>query len=154
MSRELKIEVTAVADFRTVSARCDVCVTCTTAQKWFLGKDDVPEGMFIAAVGADNEHKQELEPELLAQAKLVTDITDQCAVMGDLHHAIAAGVRQREDVHAELGEVVAGKKPGRTLPQEITIFDSTGMALQDVAAAIAVYEAAQRGGQAEKFALS
>lgn len=154
MSDELRIEVEAVADFRSVISKCDVCVTCTPAQKWFLGAADVPEGMFVAAVGADNEHKQELEPALLAKAKVVTDITDQCAVMGDLHHAIATGVCTREGVHAELGEIVAGKKPGRSSSQEITIFDSTGMALQDVAAAIAVYEAALRSGTAKTFPLA
>jgi alanine dehydrogenase len=152
MSEELKIEVEAITDFRSVISKCDVCVTCTSAQKWFLGADDVPEGMFVAAVGADNEQKQELEPALLAKAKVVTDITDQCVVMGDLHHAIVAGVCTRDDVHAELGEVVAGKKPGRTSSNEITIFDSTGMALQDVAAAIAVYEAVRlQGGSTFSF---
>jgi alanine dehydrogenase len=110
--------------------------------------------MFVAAVGADNEHKQELQPELLAQSKLVTDLTDQCAVMGDLHHALEAGVLRRAQVHAELGEIVAGKKPGRTSKDEITIFDSTGMALQDVAAAIGVYEAAVAAGTAKIFAVS
>lgn len=154
MTMDLKLEVEPVADFRSVIARCDVCVTCTPAQKWFLGKDDAPEGMFIAAVGADNEHKQEIQPELMAKAKVVTDITDQCAVMGDLHHAIAAGKCQKENVHAELGELVAGKKPGRTSPQEITIFDSTGMALQDVAAAIGVYEAALVRGGVRTFPLA
>jgi alanine dehydrogenase len=154
ISRELKIECEPVADFRTVIAQCDVCVTCTPATKWFLGKDDVPAGMFVAAVGADNEHKQELQPELLAKAKLVTDLTDQCAVMGDLHHALEAGVVRRDQVHAELGEIVAGKKPGRTSSEEITIFDSTGMALQDVAAAIAVYEAAVAADTAKTFVVS
>ncbi|HUR37129.1 MAG TPA: ornithine cyclodeaminase family protein [Terriglobales bacterium] len=154
MSRELKIEVEAVADFRSVIAKCDICVTCTTSQKWFLGKDDVPDGMFVAAVGADNEHKQELQPELFARAKVVTDVTDQCAVMGDLHHALESGACTRDDVYAELGEVVAGRKPGRTSATEITIFDSTGMALQDVASAIRVYEAALATPSARHFSIA
>jgi alanine dehydrogenase len=66
--------------------------------------------------------------------------------MGDLHHALDAGVLTRADVHAELGEVVAGRKPGRESEEEIIIFDSTGMALQDVAAAAFAYEKAQRNG--------
>jgi len=153
MAAELRIDVTPAEDFRSVIGRCDACVTCTTAHEWFLSAADVPPGMFIAAVGADNEHKQELQPELLAKAKVVTDITDQCAAMGDLHHALAAGLFTRDRVHAELGEIVAGKKPGRTSTQEITIFDSTGMALQDVAAAVAVYEAAALQGSAQRFGL-
>jgi ornithine cyclodeaminase/alanine dehydrogenase len=103
-------------------------------------------GTFIAAVGADNPEKQELEPELMASAKIVVDILDQCASSGDLHHAIRAGAVSRSDVHAELGEVVAGKKPGRTSQKETIIFDSTGMALQDVAAAALVYEKAEQAG--------
>lgn len=154
MSAELGIDVAPVEDFRSVIGQCDVCVTCTTARQWFLGTTDIPLGTFIAAVGADNEHKQELQPELLAKAKVVTDITDQCAVMGDLHHAIAAGLLTRGHVHAELGEIVAGYTPGRTSGEEIIIFDSTGMALQDVAAAVAVYEAAVRHGGLPNFQLT
>jgi ornithine cyclodeaminase/alanine dehydrogenase-like protein (mu-crystallin family) len=62
--------------------------------------------------------------------------------MGDLHHALQSGLMTRDDVHAELGEIVAGRKPGRESEDEIIVFDSTGMALQDVAAAALVYESA------------
>jgi ornithine cyclodeaminase/alanine dehydrogenase-like protein (mu-crystallin family) len=96
----------------------------------------------VAGVGADNEDKQELDPALLARAAVVVDILDQAAVAGDLHHAIAAGVMTRDDVRAELGEVVAGTKAGRLHHDEIIVFDSTGTALQDVAASVAVYEKA------------
>jgi ornithine cyclodeaminase/alanine dehydrogenase-like protein (mu-crystallin family) len=99
----------------------------------------VRPGTFIAAVGADHEDKQEIEPALLAAAKVVTDLTAQAAAIGDLHHAIASGAMAREDVHGELGEVVAGLKPGRTGDDEVTVFDSTGTGIQDVAAAIAAY---------------
>jgi ornithine cyclodeaminase/alanine dehydrogenase-like protein (mu-crystallin family) len=70
---------------------------------------------------------------------IVTCTTAQAAAIGDLHHAIAAGVMTADDVHAELGEVVAGRKRGRAGDEEITVFDSTGTGLQDVAAAIAAY---------------
>ena len=100
-------------------------------------------GTFIAAVGADSESKQEIEPALLAQSKVVTDLTAQAAPIGDLHHAIDAGVMSMTDVHAELAEVIAGRKPGREAADEIIVFDSTGTGLQDVAAAIAVYQQAQ-----------
>ncbi len=82
----------------------------------------------------------------MATAKIVCDVLEQCAVMGDLHHALTGGVVRREDVHAELGEVVAGKKRGRESDAEIIVFDSTGMALQDVAAAAILYEKANRQG--------
>ena len=99
-------------------------------------------GSFIAAVGADSEDKQELDVDLLAASAIVADILEQCATIGDLHHAIAANRLQREDVRAELGEVVAGTKPGRRSDEEIVVFDSTGTAIQDVAAAAVAYERA------------
>jgi len=120
----------------------DVVVTCTTAKRYFVAREMVRPGTFVAAVGADNEEKQEIDPALLAAAKVVTDVTAQAAVIGDLHHAIAAGVMSPADVHAELAQIVCGRKPGRESDHEITVFDSTGTGLQDVAAAIAAYGAA------------
>src|SRR5262249_4175609 len=114
-------------------------------------QEHVAPGTFVAGVGADNEDKQELDPRLLASSKVVADVLEQCAEIGDLHHAIAAGLMQRGDVHAELAEVVAGKKAGRTSQEEITIFDSTGTALQDVAAAAVVYERARNGERGGVF---
>ena len=148
MARERGLTVTAVSDLALALQKSDVCVTCTPAKKFFIRKEDVPAGMFIAAVGADNEYKQELDPKLLtAKNKIVVDVLQQCATIGDLHHAIAAGMLTASAVHAELGETVCGKKPGRTTAEEITIFDSTGMALQDVASAAMVYERAVAAGR-------
>jgi ornithine cyclodeaminase/alanine dehydrogenase-like protein (mu-crystallin family) len=107
----------------------------------------VRPGAFIAAVGADNAEKQELDPQLFVANKIVVDILEQCATIGDLHHALEKGLLAKSDVHAELGEIVAGKKAGRTAKDEITIFDSTGMALQDAAAAALVYEKAISSGK-------
>jgi alanine dehydrogenase len=146
LTSELKISVEPVPDLAAAVRQSDICVTCTTSRQPLVGSDDVSPGTFIAAVGADNPEKQELHPSLMARSKIVCDILEQCAAMGDLHHALEAGVVTRANVHAELGEVVAGKKPGRESQEEITIFDSTGMALQDVAAAAFLYEKAQRDG--------
>ena len=98
-------------------------------------------------MGADNEHKQEVDPRLLADAALVVDVLEQSATIGELHHALDAGLMTRGDVRAELGDVIAGRRPGRLSDQEIVIFDSTGTALQDVAAAVAVYERALATGR-------
>jgi len=146
LTEHLGIRATAVSDLATTVRQSDICVTCTTSHEPLLGPDDVSPGTFIAAVGADNPEKQELGPALMAKSKIVADILEQCASIGDLNHAIAAGVVTRADVHAELSEIVAGTKPGRESDEEITIFDSTGMALQDVAAAALLYEKAQRQG--------
>jgi ornithine cyclodeaminase/alanine dehydrogenase-like protein (mu-crystallin family) len=78
----------------------------------------------------------------MANCTIVADLAEQCASIGDLHHALTSGMMKISDLQAELGEVVAGTKPGRRSPEERIIFDSTGMALQDVAAAAAVYERA------------
>ena len=146
LSEDLAIPVTLVTDLAAAVRQSDICVTCTPSREPLLGSDDVMPGTLIAAVGADNPEKQELAPALMAKSKIVADVLEQCAAMGDLHHALEAGVVTLGDVHAELCEVVAGKKPGRESDEEIVIFDSTGMALQDVAAAAVVYErAVQRG---------
>ena len=114
---------------------------------------DVRPGTFVAAVGADAHGKQEIEPALVASSTLVVDVLAQCAEIGELQHALAAGLLTREQVHAELGEVVAGRRPGRTRADEITIFDSSGTALQDVAAAVAVYEQARATGRGTEVSL-
>jgi len=143
MAAELGIAVTPVDDLPAALRQSDICVTCTPAKKFFIHEKDVPPGMFIAAVGADNEDKQELDPALLGpKNKIVADVLAQCATIGDLHHALTAGTTTVSGVYAELGEIVCGKKPGRTSAEEVTIFDSTGMALQDVASAAMVYEKA------------
>lgn len=122
--------------------RADVCVTCTTSREFIVSREMVAHGAFVAGVGVDNESKRELAPDLLAGAKVVTDLRGQCALIGDLHHAIAAGAMTADQVYADLAEVVAGKKRGRESAEEVIVFDSTGIALQDVAAAIVVYESA------------
>ena len=144
LSEDLAIPVTLVSDLAVAVRQSDICITCTPSREPLLRAEDVTPGTFIAAVGADNPQKQELQPELMAKSKIVTDLLEQSAVMGDLHHALETGVVTLEDVHADLGEVVAGKKHGRESDDEIIIFDSTGMALQDVAAAALVYEKASR----------
>jgi alanine dehydrogenase len=142
LSHELKIAVETTSDLAEAMKRCDICVTCTPSTRFFLKQEYVQPDTFVAAVGADSETKQELEPTLLAQYKTVVDIMEQCASIGELHHAIASDLMTEQSVHAELGEVIAGIKPGRTSSDEIIIFDSTGMALQDVIAAATVYKKA------------
>jgi alanine dehydrogenase len=146
MTSALNVPVNVVTDLTSATRQSDICVTCTPSRIPILQRNDVQPGTFIAAVGADNPEKQELHPNLMAGNKIVCDILEQCAVMGDLHHSLTAATVNRNDVHAELGEIVAGKRPGRESNHEITIFDSTGMALQDVAAAAFLYEKAERSG--------
>lgn len=146
LSTDLRIPIDVATDPGEAVRRSDVCVTCTPSRRYFLERSHVAAGTFIAAVGADSEDKQELEPELVASSKLVADILDQSASIGELHHAIEKGLMSKADAYGELSEIVSGAKPGRTSRQDVIIFDSTGTALQDAAAAAAVYERATARG--------
>jgi alanine dehydrogenase len=148
---ESGIGTTVVENLHEAVASSDIVITCTTAQRYFIEREMVRPGTFIAGVGADNENKQELDPRLLADNTVIADLIDQCCAIGDLHHAVAANIMSRGDVHAELGEVVAGLKLGRTRQDEIVVFDSSGTALQDVAAAAAVYRRALESGDGTHF---
>ena len=154
LRKELAIPIVPVPNLVEAVGQSDIVVTCTTARRFFVTREMVRPGTFIAAVGADSENKQEIDPRLMAQATVVTDLTEQACKIGDLHHAIAAGTMTPDKVHAELGEVVSGRKPGRTAADEIIVFDSTGTGLQDVAAAIAVYRHALDAGAGTKFTFS
>lgn len=146
MTDVLGLPITVTSRPREAAAGRDLVVTCTTARSPLLRQGDVRRGTFIAAVGADNPEKHEIDPALLASATVIADVLEQSATIGDLHHALAAGLMSRSNVHAELGEIVLGRKPSRRSPDDTVVFDSTGMALQDVVVAALVYErAAARG---------
>jgi len=149
LSGETRATVIPTSELEEAVTKSDLVVTCTPAKQFFLKEASVRPGTFIAAVGADSEDKQELEPALLSGSKVVVDILAQAASIGELHHAIDLGLMTKNDVYGELGEIVAGRKSGRSSPAEIIIFDSTGMALQDVIVAAAVYEKAARNGLGE-----
>ena len=151
---DLCIDVEATDDLRAAARASDIVVTCTPSTVPLLFAGFLAPGAFVAAIGADSEDKQEVDAALLGSVKLVTDVTAQCLAIGDLHHAVAAGLLAPQDVHAELGEIVAGRRAGRRTDDEIIVFDSTGMALQDVAAAAAVYEAALADGRGSEVVLS
>jgi len=94
----------------------------------------------VIAVGSDGPDKRELDPDVLARAdKVVTDRTEQCVRLGELHHAVAAGAMRAEDVHAELGDVVIGARPGRERGGETIVCDLTGVGAQDAAIAEVAY---------------
>jgi ornithine cyclodeaminase/alanine dehydrogenase-like protein (mu-crystallin family) len=138
----LEVDVEPVNDHREAARRSDIIVTCTPSRTPILGDDDLPPGVFVAAVGADSEDKQEIDVHALAECAVVCDIVEQCAEIGELHHALGAGVMKLGDVRADLAGVVTGARRGRNTADERVIFDSTGTALQDVAAAWLAYERA------------
>ena len=132
----LSLPLTPSGDLTDAVAASDIVITCTTARRFIIARGMVKPGAFVAAVGADNADKQEIDPLLLAEATVVVDLLDQCCAFGDLHHA------------------VAGMKPGRTRAGEIIVFDSSGTALQDVAAAAAAYRRALGQQQGVHFSFN
>jgi len=153
LSSELGFEVHAADSLPRALEGADVCVTCTPSRSPLLFRGQVAPGTFVAAVGADSSEKQELDPLLMAASVVVADVLDQCAAIGDLRHALAAGAMTLDSVHGELADLVAGTRRGRTSKEQITIFDSTGTALEDVAAAVVVYRKALTAGVGLSVAL-
>ncbi|HEU4530304.1 MAG TPA: ornithine cyclodeaminase family protein [Steroidobacteraceae bacterium] len=143
-AREVGMRTERTASARACAHEAEIVVTLTPSTHPILGPADVAPGAFVAGVGADNPSKSELAPALLRESRVVVDVLEQSASMGDLHHAIAAGAMTAEDVHAALADLVAGVARGRTSPHERFVFDSTGVALQDLAAAEMLFERAQQ----------
>jgi ornithine cyclodeaminase/alanine dehydrogenase-like protein (mu-crystallin family) len=133
-------------DFEAAVRTSSVVVTCTTSRQPVLRGEWVRDGAFVAAVGADAPGKQELEPELVARARVVVDDLDACAAGGELQHALAAGLMTRDGVAASLGDVVAAGATVRRREGDVVVLDSTGIALEDVAVAALVYDRAVERG--------
>jgi alanine dehydrogenase len=149
------LTVEAVEHLEPAVTQSDVVVTCTPARVAFVRRAWIRPGTFVAAVGSDSPGKQELDADVLAPPTVVVvDLLDQAAQVGELQHAIAAGHLAPGGVHAELGEVIAGRKPGRRSSDEVIVFDATGTALQDAVAAATVYRRAIGRGVGTEIDLS
>lgn len=119
-----------------VCREADLLITATPARAPLVQPEWLRAGQHVTALGADSPGKQELDAGCLARADLlVVDRLTQCAAFGELRHALEAGLLRPDRVHAELGDIVAGLKPGRTAPSQITIMDLTGVGFQDTAIA-------------------
>jgi alanine dehydrogenase len=124
----------------------DVIVTVTPARGPIVMADWIQPGTHIAAVGADKKGDQELEGVLLTRARIFVDDIRQCRTDGEINVPLSQGLITEADIAGEIGEVITGKKEGRTSDEEITIFDSTGIALQDSATVPLEYERAMAAG--------
>ena len=140
------IECRVEPNAREAARLAEIVLTLTPSHEPLICAGDVAAGAFIAAVGADSEDKHEIGVGLLRSAAIVVDDLNQCASIGDLHHAIEAGVLSVAAVRASLDQVVVGDVRGRTDNEEVIVFDSTGVAIEDAAAAAIVYEKAERSG--------
>ncbi|WP_280536232.1 ornithine cyclodeaminase family protein [Halopenitus sp. POP-27] len=135
------------------AASCDVLSTVTPVREPIVSLDDVGEHTHINAMGADAAGKQELETAVLEAAKLTIDDHAQTTHSGEINVPYGRGEIEDPHIYAEIGEIVAGAKPGRTDDDGITVFDSTGLAIQDVAAARVTYEVANEAGAGTAFDL-
>lgn len=120
----------------------DIVVTTTPSKKPLVFDAWVSEGTHFNCIGADAPLKEELDPAILKRAKIVVDDREQAAHSGEINVPLSQGVLSKKDVWAELGDIVAGTKPARTSKDEITVFDSTGLAIQDAATVELVYKKA------------
>jgi ornithine cyclodeaminase/alanine dehydrogenase-like protein (mu-crystallin family) len=132
----------------------DICITCTTSKSPILTDDLDLRGCFVAAIGADKPEKHEIAPALMRRARILVDDIEACASGGDLNHALRAGAMSKDQVHAELADLAAGRKLGRMTEEELVVFDSSGSGVQDVAAAWVACREASRTGIGARFDLS
>jgi len=135
------------------AASCDVLSTVTPVEEPIVSADVVGEHTHVNAMGADAEGKHELADELLLSAKVVIDDHEQCTHSGEINVPYAEGVLTDDDVYGEIGEIVVGDREGRTAEDGVTVFDSTGLAIQDVAAAHVVYSHADENDNGDPFDL-
>jgi len=140
------VKVITCEDIKEAVIYSDIIVTATTSKKALINSAWVKPGTHINAIGADMEGKQELDPMLFKNAKIVADSISQCIERGEIQNPIKEGIIKREDIHCEIGEILLGTKSGRTDGQEITIFDATGMSVQDISTASSIYRVAQSKG--------
>jgi len=143
------VQVRLALDSRETALASDILVTVTPSETPLVRRDWVRPGTHINAIGADAAGKQELDPEILKIARIVVDDWAQASHSGEINVPLSQGVITQEMVDGSLGEVVAGKKPGRQRPEEITVFDSTGLIIQDLSLGFAVFNRAQQRGLGE-----
>jgi alanine dehydrogenase len=144
MKLGLNIEVAGTA--KDAVKDSDVIVTITTAREPVVKDEWVTEGAHINDIGADAPGKQELEPKILKRAKIVVDDWEQACHSGEVNVPLTSCEITKDQIYGELGDVIAGLKPGRITDEEITLFDSTGLSIQDVITSWHVLRMAQKKG--------
>ena len=144
---ELEMEISAADDLEEVVRQSAIVVTTTPSTTPLIRAEWLQPGQHVTAMGSDAEHKNELAPAVIGRAdRYVCDRQSQCAVLGELHHAIRAGVVSADASFPELGEVIAGQRAGRTSPEQITVCDLTGTGAQDTAIATLAEQRARARG--------
>jgi len=135
-------QIVAVEEAENAARDVDILITTTSSRTPLVMNDWISPGMHINCIGADAPGRQELDPAILKRAKIVVDDLEQATHSGEINIPVSKGILKHKDVWGELGEVVAGLKRGRTSDEEITVFVSTGLAIQDAVTANVAYKKA------------
>ena len=152
VERETGAKAVECASVEEAAKGADILICPTPSREAYLKKEWVKPGTHIVEVGVDGAGKQEMDPAIFAMAsKVVCDSIAQCLSRGETRNAIAAGCLKEEDIYGEIGELVLGTKPSRENDEEITIFDTTGMGIQDNTTAEAIYKVALEKGMGSWF---
>lgn len=146
---KVKVIICDTAEMAMTSA--DIAISTTPSKQYYVDNSLVKPGMHIVAVGADMAGKNEWDPKIFKGAKVVNDSITQCVSRGETRNAIISGVIKASDIYAEIGQLIMGDKPLRENDDEITIFDTTGMGIQDNVTAVMVYELAKKKGLGQYF---
>jgi ornithine cyclodeaminase/alanine dehydrogenase-like protein (mu-crystallin family) len=140
------LSLVGTTDVEAAVTGADVIVTGTHARGWIVDDAWIKPGAHVAALGADLKGEQELDPRILRRARVFVDDIRQCREDGEINVALAEGLLSEEDVAGEIGKVIAGELEGRQSDDQVTVFDSTGIALQDSATVPLEYERAVAAG--------
>jgi ornithine cyclodeaminase/alanine dehydrogenase len=142
---EFRIPVVTANSKKEAVENADILITTTRGKGSLVEAEWIKPGTHIVAIGTDAPGKQELDPQIFRGAKVVVDSIAQCIEKGETQHPLNQKIMTKGDIHAEIGEILLGKKPGRENDEEVTIFDSTGMAIQDNTTATKIYRNALEG---------
>ncbi|MFQ5767191.1 MAG: ornithine cyclodeaminase family protein [Acidobacteriota bacterium] len=152
--KDADLEILTCPTVREAVDQAHIVATTTPSRKPVVEREWIAAGTHLNAMGADAPGKQELHPQILLDGEVFIDDPHQARHSGEINVPLAGGVLKMKQLRGTLGEVVAGRHPGRSRPEAITVFDSTGLAVQDLAVARAVYDAAVKSGVGQSFPLA
>jgi len=133
------LQVECACSVKNTVEKADIVIITTPVRTPIIKAEYIRRGTHINAIGADAPGKQELDSEILKQARIVIDNWEQASHSGEINVPLSERLIGREDIYADIGEIVCVKKPGRESAEQITLFDSTGLAIQDISAASEIY---------------
>ena len=138
--KEHKLKVRIEDSVAKTAAAADIVVTTTPVRNPVVMKEHISKGTHINAIGADAQGKQELDPQILKNAVVVIDNWEQASHSGEINVGLSKGIIKKKHIYGDIGEIATGKKLGRKSADQVTVFDSTGLAIQDISSAVEIYK--------------